>query len=199
MPGITAPSKICLAFLENYIRYAHRVPGAARGLRLLFDAPTPVGAPALAATRSILRANPRLRPIEALLSATRAVRIAEENGLPYGFFCAMVLQESAFDPQALSSAGAIGIAQFTLATARAHGVDPFDWRVALRGAGSLLAGYIRAYTGVYDDPYAAGLAAYNAGPAAVAYYHGIPPYRETKEYISDVYDRWSRIARDASI
>jgi soluble lytic murein transglycosylase-like protein len=125
------------------------------------------------------------------------VQIAEKNGLPYGLFCAMLLQESAFDPEALSSAGAVGIAQFTLETARAHGVDPYNRRDAIRGAGLLLAGYVRVYSSVYDDPYATALAAYNAGPGAVAYYHGVPPYRETKEYISDVYDRWSRIARDA--
>lgn len=199
-PGITALSEIRLALLEDRVRAwrMHRAPGAAAGLRLAFDAPTPVGFPALAATRSIVRANPHLHPIDALLSATRAVHAAENNRLPYGFFCAMLLQESAFDPEALSSAGAVGIAQFTMGTARAQGVDPYDWRDAIRGAARLLAGYVRAYTGVYADPYATALAAYNAGPGAVAYYHGIPPYRETKEYISDIYDRWSRIARDAS-
>jgi Transglycosylase SLT domain len=199
-PGITAPSEIRLELLEDRVSawHRHRAPGAARGLRLVFDAPMPVGFPALAATRSILRANPRLHPVDALLSASSAVSAAEKNGLPYGFFCAVLLQESAFDPDAVSSAGAIGIAQFTLGTARAHGVDPFDPRDAIRGSARLLAGYVRAYTGAYADPYASALAAYNAGPGAVAYYHGVPPYRETKEYISDIYDRWSRILRDAS-
>lgn len=199
-PGITALSDIRLTLLEDRAQAwgGARAPSAARGLRLLFDAPVPVGPPALAVLRSILRANPRLHPVDALLLATHAVREAEERGLPYGFFCAAMLQESAFDPDAISSAGAVGIAQFTLETARAHGVNPFDWRDALRGAASLLAGYVRAYGGVYEDPYAAALAAYNAGPGAVAYYHGVPPYRETKEYVADIYDRWSRIARDAA-
>jgi hypothetical protein len=36
-----------------------------------------------------------------------------------------------------------------------------------------------------------------AGPGTVAYYHGVPPYRETHEYVDDIYDRWARIERDA--
>jgi soluble lytic murein transglycosylase-like protein len=173
----------------------HRAPEAARGLRLLFDAPIPAGR-VLAVTRSIVRANPRLHPLDALIFATHAVALADRVGLPYGFFCATLLQESAFDPDAVSSAGAIGIAQFTLGTADIYGVDPFDWRDAMRGSAELLAQYVRDYRGTYDDPYAAALAAYNAGPGAVAYYHGIPPYPETQGYIADIYDRWARIVRD---
>jgi hypothetical protein len=41
------------------------------------------------------------------------------------------------------------------------------------------------------------LAAYNAGPGTVAYYHGIPPYAETRGYVADIYDRWARLLRDA--
>jgi soluble lytic murein transglycosylase-like protein len=173
------------------------VPETPRGARLLFDGPIPASR-AVAVTRSIVRANPRLHPMDALILATHAVSLAHEAGLPYGFFCATLLQESAFDPEAVSSAGAIGIAQFTLDTADAYGVDPFDWRSAMQGSANLLAGYVRDYTGVYGDPYAAALAAYNAGPGAVASYHGIPPYPETQGYIGDVYDRWARILRDAT-
>ncbi|MBC5809320.1 MAG: lytic transglycosylase domain-containing protein [Candidatus Eremiobacteraeota bacterium] len=129
--------------------------------------------------------------------AAYAVRTARRSGLDYGFFSAVLLQESAFDRSALSSAGAVGVAQFTLDTAADYGVNPFDWRDGMRGGGVLLGNYLREYEGRYDDPYAATLAAYNAGPAAVERYRGPPPYRETKEYIGYVYDRWSRIVRDA--
>jgi soluble lytic murein transglycosylase-like protein len=168
-----------------------------RGLRLLYDIRTPAK-PALAVTRSIVRANPRLDSLDALVLATRAIGAARSEGLDYGFFCAILLQESVFDPRALSRAGAVGIAQFTLDTADAVGVDPFDWRDAMRGSAALLGDYLRAYDGVYDDPYAATLAAYNAGPLAVRRYHGVPPYHETREYIGLVYVRWSRIIRDVT-
>ncbi|HEY0797891.1 MAG TPA: lytic transglycosylase domain-containing protein [Candidatus Baltobacteraceae bacterium] len=174
-----------------------RAPESPRGLRLLFDARRPA-TPALAVTLSIVRANPRLHPLDALELAAHAVALAHAYDLPYGFFCATLLQESAFDPDAVSSAGAIGIAQFTLDTADSYDVDPFDWRDAMRGSASLLARYVRAYRGVYSDPYAAALAAYNAGPGAVSYYGGIPPYAETREYVADIYDRWARIIRDAT-
>lgn len=170
---------------------------AARGIRLLYDVPVPAR-PSLAVTRSIVRSNPRLSPVLALELATRAVGEAHASGLPYGFYCATLLQESAFEPDARSSAGAIGIAQFTIETADAYGIDPLDWRDAMRGAARLLARYVDDYRPRYDDdPYEIALAAYNAGPGAVEKYGGVPPYRETREYIRDVYDRWSRIAWDA--
>ncbi len=110
----------------------------------------------------------------------------------------MLLQESAFSPDAMSPAGAVGIGQFTLDTAADAGVDPFDWRSAMDGSAALMGGYVREYDGVYPDPYAAALAAYNAGPGTVAYYHGVPPYPETRDYIGDIYDRWARIIRDTT-
>jgi soluble lytic murein transglycosylase-like protein len=166
-------------------------------MRLLYDSRVPAK-PALAVTRSILRSNPRLDPLDALIMATHAIGVARARGLDYGFFCATLLQESGFDPWALSSAGAVGIGQFTLETADAYGVDPFDWRDAMRGSAALLGSYLHDYDGRYADPYAATLAAYNAGPGAVAHYHGVPPYNETRTYIADVYDRWSRIVRDVT-
>ncbi len=167
-----------------------------RGLRLLYDTPLSHG-PTLAVVRSIVRSNHRLAPLDALVFATAAVRIARAHRLDYGFFCGTLLQESAFDPNARSGAGAVGIAQFTLDTATDYGIDPFDWRDAMEGAAGLLGRYVRAYDGVYPDPYAAALAAYNAGPGTVAYYKGVPPYPETRAYIGDIEDRWSRIVRDA--
>lgn len=177
-----------------------RVPSPAaelRGLRLLYDTPLP-GAPTLAVVRSAVRANHRLAPFDALVLVTHAVGLARAHHMNYAFFCATLLQESGFNPEAVSPAGAIGLAQFTIETADSEGLNPFDWADAMRGSAALLGRYVNAYDGVYPDPYAAALAAYNAGPAAVAHYHGVPPYPETRDYIDDIYDRWSRIDRDAT-
>ena len=168
-----------------------------RGLRLLYDTPVS-GYPTLGIVRSIVRSNHRLDPFDALVFATRAVGLAREHNLDPGFFGSVLLQESGFSPDAMSPAGAVGIGQFTLDTAADAGVDPFDWESALDGSAALLGGYVRAYDGVYPDPYAAALAAYNAGPGTVAYYHGVPPYPETRDYIGDIYDRWARIIRDTT-
>lgn len=105
----------------------------------------------------------------------------------------MILQESAYDAQAVSSAGAIGIAQFMPATAADVGVDPYDPFAAISAAAELVGGYVAAYRQRYADSYAAALAAYNAGPLAVAEYRGVPPYDETREYIVLIFDRWTRI------
>ena len=168
-----------------------------RGLRLLYDTPIRAG-PTLAIVHSIVRSNHRLDPFDALWFATRALAIAREHHLSYGFFSATLLQESGFSPDAMSAAGAVGIAQFTLDTAADEGVDPFDWDDSMRGSAALLGRYVAAYDGVYPDPYAAALAAYNAGPGTVDYYHGVPPYHETRGYIDDIYDRWARIVCDAT-
>jgi len=159
----------------------------------------PFDHPSLAVARSIQLSNPRIVPFDALYLADIAVTAAEDAGVDPEFFCATILQESAFDPTAVSSAGAVGIAQFTIGTADASGVDPFDVQSALYGSAQLLREYLNRYRNVYDDPYAATLAAYNAGPQAVATYHGVPPYAETRAYISYVYERWARLLADTSI
>jgi len=168
-----------------------------RGLRLLYDTPIPAGS-TLAIVRWIVRSNHRLDPFDALVFATEAVAIAREHHLPAGYFCSVLLQESGFAPDALSPAGAVGIAQFSLDTAADEAIDPFDPVDAMRGSAALLGRYVAAYNGSYPDPYAAALAAYNAGPGYVDEYHGIPPFPETRGYIADVYDRWARILRDAT-
>lgn len=121
------------------------------------------------------------------------MRAARSHSLPAEFLGATLLQESAYDPQALSAAGAIGIAQFMPETAAEVGLNPYDPFESIEAAAALIAGYADAYRGRYADPYSAALAAYNAGPFAVARYRGVPPYTETREYIALIYDRWARI------
>lgn len=162
------------------------------GARPLYDGPR-VSSRTLAAARAVLHTNGRLSPVDALLLSGAAVTAARRYDLPPEFLVATLLQESAFDPQALSPAGAVGIAQFMPSTAASIGIDPFDPFEAIDGAATLLSAYVRAYTGVYRNAYATALAAYNAGPGAVTAYHGVPPYAETREYIDDIIDRWAKI------
>lgn len=165
---------------------------ALKGAVLLADG-APVAQPELAIARAVLHTNPRLIASEALLLAVVTANAARKNDLPPEFLAATLLQESAYDVEALSSAGAIGIAQFMPETATDVGIDPRDPFQAIGGAAELLGSYVSAYRGEYDDAYAAALAAYNAGPLAVQRYRGVPPYAETREYVELIFYRWARI------
>lgn len=163
-----------------------------RGAILVRDGPR-VRKSDLAIARAILRTNPRVVQAAALLFAGATVDAARVHALPPEFLAAMLLQESAYDPQAVSSAGAIGLAQFMPETAAGMGVDPYDPFASIDGAAALLGSYTDAYANRYADPYSTALAAYNAGPLAVAQYRGVPPYAETQEYVALIFDRWARI------
>jgi cell wall-associated NlpC family hydrolase len=106
---------------------------------------------------------------------------ASANGIPPSLLAGLIQQESGFNPNAVSAAGAEGIAQFMPATAAGIGVDPYDPTSAINGAAQLLGAYTRQF-GSYGD----ALAAYNAGSAAVARYGGVPPYAETQAYVPAV-------------
>lgn len=106
---------------------------------------------------------------------------AASNGIPPSLLAALVQHESGFDPTAISSAGAEGIAQFMPSTAAGMGVNPYDPTSAINGAAQLLSRYTTQF-GSYAD----ALAAYSAGPSAVIRYGGIPPYAETQAYVPTV-------------
>jgi soluble lytic murein transglycosylase-like protein len=131
--------------------------------------------------------------MDALALAALARNAALRAGVDPDFIAATLLQESAFDPNAVSSAGAYGIAQFTVPTADGYAIDPFDPPAAIGGATRVLAAYLARYSARLGDPFALALAAYNAGPGTVAYYGGVPPYAETREYIADIHERWARL------
>ncbi len=103
---------------------------------------------------------------------------ARKHGIPEDLFLRLVQQESGWNPDAVSSKGATGLAQLMPATAATLGVDPTDPRENLEGG----ARYLRQ---MYDKfgSWRLALAAYNAGPAAVEKHDGIPPYAETENYV----------------
>ena len=107
---------------------------------------------------------------------------ADRYGLPHWLVREVMHLESDFRPDAVSPKGAVGLMQLMPETAQLLGVDPKD-PAQNADAG---ARYLRELLDKYDGHLWHALAAYNAGPAAVEKYKGIPPYPETIHYISRI-------------
>ena len=106
---------------------------------------------------------------------------AQEQGIDPALYRSLIMAESSGNANAVSSKGAMGYAQLMPATAAELGVDPSDPAQNLKGG----AMYLRQMLERFKDPKLA-LAAYNAGPANVEKYNGIPPFAETQNYVSKV-------------
>jgi soluble lytic murein transglycosylase-like protein len=107
-------------------------------------------------------------------------QVSSEHGLDPRLVDCLVRVESAYNPSAVSHKGAMGLMQLMPGTASRHGVsNPFDPEDNVRGGVRELVRLLNLYAG--DLPLT--LAAYNAGEGAVAKYRGIPPYRETRDYV----------------
>lgn len=107
---------------------------------------------------------------------------ARQHGVPEDLFLRLVQQESGWRANALSHKGAIGLAQLMPATARRLGVDPHDPAQNLEGGARYLARQFREF-----GSWRLALAAYNAGPEAVRKYDGVPPYKETTNYVRVIF------------
>lgn len=108
---------------------------------------------------------------------------ARKHGVDPALLAALVRQESNFNPNARSPAGAIGLTQLMPGTAASLGVtDPTDPVQALDGG----AKYLRQQLDRFGGDERLALAAYNAGPGAVQRFGGVPPYAETQNYVKKV-------------
>lgn len=101
---------------------------------------------------------------------------------------AVAYAESGGDQTAVSPAGAIGIMQLMPGTARSLGVNPYDPEQNVMGGGL----YLKRQLDRYEGDLSLALAAYNAGPGAVEKYKGVPPYKETQQYIARVLSKVRR-------
>jgi soluble lytic murein transglycosylase-like protein len=105
----------------------------------------------------------------------------------------VIAAESNFNPQALSSKGAIGLMQLMPQTAAELQVNPHDPAENVQGGAQYLRFLLNKYAGTKDQLVRA-IAAYNAGPAAVDRYNGIPPFAETQNFVSRVLKRFVALA-----
>lgn len=110
-------------------------------------------------------------------------RVSSERGLDFKLVDALVTVESGYNPAAVSHKGAQGLMQLMPDTARRLNVDnPFDPEQNVRGGVAELDRLIDRYSGNLQ----LALAAYNAGEGAVERHRGIPPYRETRDYVARI-------------
>jgi soluble lytic murein transglycosylase-like protein len=123
-------------------------------------------------------------------------RAARREALHPALLRAVVTVESAFDPHAVSRAGAQGLMQLHPATARRYGVlDPFDPEENLRGGARYLSDLLKRY----NNDLELALAAYNAGEDAVERYgRKVPPFRETREYVPAVMRLYAKLRTRAT-
>lgn len=115
-------------------------------------------------------------------------RIAREEGVDETVFLSLVFQESRFNPCVTSPVGAYGLTQLMPGTAADLGVNPHDIEDNLRGGARYFKQQLRKFGSVE-----LALAAYNAGPGNVSKYGGIPPFKETKEYVHNITQKWMPI------
>lgn len=107
-----------------------------------------------------------------------ARQAAQRYGVPTDLFLRLVQQESGWKAHARSHKGAVGLAQLMPETARHLGVNPHDPQQNLNGGARYLAMQYKKF-----KSWRLALAAYNAGPGAVEKYGGVPPYKETRNYV----------------
>lgn len=132
----------------------------------------------------------RVRADEAIIPPYRGKRseyepiareAARRHRVPEDLFLRLVRQESDWNPAAVSSKGAIGLAQLMPQTAADLGVNAQDPVQNLDGGARYLAAQYQRF-----GTWRLALAAYNAGPEAVARHSGVPPFRETQEYVQRI-------------
>jgi hypothetical protein len=122
------------------------------------------------------------------------LKYSEYNGIDPRLMMAMIIAESGFDIHSTSRTGAMGLGQLMPETAAGLSVtDPYDIEQNIAASAHILRGRLDQYGGapanggeIPADQLKLVMAAYNAGPGAVAKFHGVPPYAETQHYVAKV-------------
>jgi soluble lytic murein transglycosylase-like protein len=136
----------------------------------------------------------KIKPADPASVAELLEQASEAQALPAGFVKTVAKVESGLHPEAVSPKGAMGLMQLMPETASDLGVDrSVPAENAMGGAK-----YLRALLLRYHGDARLALAAYNAGPAAVDRYRGVPPYPETIAYVAKVLREYERLQKKAT-
>jgi soluble lytic murein transglycosylase-like protein len=122
---------------------------------------------------------------------------ALRNGLPPEIVHSVAVVESAYRADAISPKGAVGVMQLMPDTARELNVNPRDPAQNIDAGTRLLRELLIKYENE-PSPVRRALAAYNAGEGAVEKYNGVPPYRETQQYVEKVIEQYWKLKSDLS-
>jgi len=174
-PGASAQGTTSFAAALQAATAADSAPAAPIGTQSMAALGTPglgrAGSPTLGATGASSQYDP--------LVEQAAARYGIDPAVLHG----LIQQESGFDPEAQSSAGAAGLTQLMPGTASSLGVaNPLNPAESIEGGARYLSQMMSKFGGNTED----ALAAYNAGPGAVQQYGGVPPYAETQSYVQKV-------------
>jgi len=171
-------------------RRANRRKRTLRGLLFgMFAMSLPAHSPkppntSISTSEGFVSTSEDFRPLPATIAYNDTIaEAANLYSLDPNLIRAIIRAESAFNPFAVSRAGAQGLMQLMPAVAEELNVlDPFDPRQNIFGG----ARYLRRLLDHNDGNLDLAVASYNAGPGAVDRYNGIPPYRETRNYVKKV-------------
>jgi len=122
---------------------------------------------------------------------------SRKHNVPAALIKSIIAAESNFSPRAISPKGAIGLMQLMPATARQLGADPTKPEQNVDAGTNYLSWLLRRYAQKKNGMRVA-IAAYNAGPGTVERYRGLPPYRETRAYVSRVLGLYAKYQRQES-
>lgn len=148
----------------------------------LFDPQTRMREIFLPYKKAIARFNPRLKEDQLNTITSSILTFSWNYQVDPRLVVAIILTESNFKPTATSRVGAMGLGQLMPGTARGMGVsNAYDPVQNIEASTRLIHGHLQRYGDV-----GLALSAYNAGPGAVRKYGGVPPYRETRNYIQKV-------------
>ena len=190
----TARSFLFIAMLGSFATpaFAQVIEIGADGEATLYDAPT-IFADEGSSPVFERAAHTTQRMSQGSAVTVSVAQVEREYGLPSGIVDAVMYQESRGRMNAVSPKGALGLMQLMPGTAAQLGVNPYDADQNIRGGARYLRQQIDRFGSI---PLA--LAAYNAGPGAVLRYGGIPPYRETQNYVATILSRWQPPALTAT-